>query len=401
MPIKGVTDQPAKFPRVGELRKGAPKEKNKPGEDLEYFRFTSDEPDIEERFYEFYGEKPRAIPVTMPFSTAEEAFEAWLEEWGKGGIKRRCDGETQHLWQDEKGHYHGKEIDDRTPECVQGEGKCDCQRNGRLALWLTALKKFGVVTLLTSSVHDIRNLKGCLDRCEQIARSMGKDLSGIPMVLKRKPKKISTPSGPNGTRVRREKWLCFIEPAEEWVQLQIEEAKARQMQRELTASQPHQIEDGQDQLEPPSDVDPDTGEVEVMSVEDEQQSSHQDFNPVDDVEAILKQAPDSMIRDAAIESREFGFAADMRSLRLSFTELLVGYQLDSYNDLEDGDAEYVANSLEFFRDFLDDHGADSEQSHIMFAKWVVSELPNNEQELLQKAEYLRPIANKFIEAHSG
>lgn len=40
MPIKGLTDQ-GRFPSIGQLRKGEPKPGgNRPGRDLDYFRFT-------------------------------------------------------------------------------------------------------------------------------------------------------------------------------------------------------------------------------------------------------------------------------------------------------------------------------------------------------------------------
>ena len=44
-------------------------------------------------------------------------------------------------------------------------------------------------------------------------------MQGIPFVLRRVPKMISTPS--ENKRVRREKWLLHIEANEQWVQHQL------------------------------------------------------------------------------------------------------------------------------------------------------------------------------------
>ena len=53
MPIKGLTDRKSlkpRLPSLGKLRKGAEKTANKPGADLAYFRFTSDNPEVVEAF---------------------------------------------------------------------------------------------------------------------------------------------------------------------------------------------------------------------------------------------------------------------------------------------------------------------------------------------------------------
>ena len=64
-PIKGVTDRKASFPLIGKLRKGAPKPESgqRPGADLKYFRFESDEPGVKELFESVYTAEPRDIRV--------------------------------------------------------------------------------------------------------------------------------------------------------------------------------------------------------------------------------------------------------------------------------------------------------------------------------------------------
>ena len=109
MPIRNLTDgvRPG-FPQLGRLRKGAKKTGNKPGEDLAYFRFTSDRPEIEAAFTAAYKEQPRVINAFLPYIKAEADFDgeeanfsAWQEQWdGTGTLLHRCDGETVTRWYD-------------------------------------------------------------------------------------------------------------------------------------------------------------------------------------------------------------------------------------------------------------------------------------------------------------
>jgi hypothetical protein len=74
------------------------------------------------------------------------------------------------------------------------------------------------MVVMTTSVHDIINISNQL---EGIASMNGGRLAGIPLVLRRRPKKISTPSGEAGKRARREKWLVSIEADPEWVKAKL------------------------------------------------------------------------------------------------------------------------------------------------------------------------------------
>ncbi len=216
MPIKGVTDHKASFPRLGVLRKGAPKSGNRPGQDLTFFRFVSDDPEATEAFGQAYGPEPRRINVYLPFAACGDNLEAWMEEWGSGSLKHRCDGETCVLWQDESGQYQD------TPKPCPG----NCKPVGRLMVIIPDLERLAYVLVLTTSWWDCQELASNLTAAEETARLMGRDLRGIPFVLTRVPRKISTPPRQEGgKRVRAEKWLLHIEPAPSWVKLQIEAAR--------------------------------------------------------------------------------------------------------------------------------------------------------------------------------
>jgi hypothetical protein len=206
--IKGLTDRPAAFPTIGTLRKGAPKPQNgnKPGADLKHFRFDTEDQEAHKLFTEHYGAEPRAIRVFVPFKTAQENFEAWKEEWTASSLKHRCDGHTMVLWLDKENAFRN----DPKP-CPGG-----CKQVGRLSVIIPELKRMAFVTVLTTSIHDIMEIHSNLLALES-ARG---DLRGIPLILKRTPRKISTPRE-GGQRARAEKWLITIEAQPQWVELQL------------------------------------------------------------------------------------------------------------------------------------------------------------------------------------
>ena len=223
MPIKGLTDS-ARLPQLGHIRKGAPKDKNRPGKDLDFFRFealSDEDGHLYDRWAEAYGSQPRRIEVEMPYATTDECFDAWMEEYTASALQKRCDGERCILYRKKNG-----EIDTSGRPC--SETPCECQRVGRLHLLLPIFPRLATVVLTTSSIHDIRNLSGALRRYERMARAAGGDLRGIVFYLSRVPRKITTPSG-DGGRARRTKHLVTLEPAEEWVEARRYEQRVLQL----------------------------------------------------------------------------------------------------------------------------------------------------------------------------
>lgn len=239
MPIKGLTDRGPSFPRIGELRKGGEKvSANKPGPDLDYFRFTSKDPDVTSAFGEAYGPKPRSVNCYLPFATAWENFDAWIEEWAAGGLKWRGDGENLVVWQKPDGTY----SQEPRPQPATG-GK----QVGRLKIIIPELQRLAYVTALTTSLNDIMDMPSILEAYQALRG----DLRGIPFVLSRVQRMVSTP-GPNGTRVRREKWLWHLEAQPVWVQAQLSV-----MQRDALPG--GRIVEGQYQLG--AGIDMETGEL--------------------------------------------------------------------------------------------------------------------------------------------
>ena len=226
-PVIGLTDEIVpRFPRLGKLRKGGEKTASGFGPDLDHFRFVSERVEIQEAFYEAFGPEPRQISVYLPYETPDAAFPVWAELWGKTGLVHRCDGEMMTIWQD-AGKYN------RGAKPCSGGHKDNDYRNdavGRLHLIVPELIQagfVGYVTLETHSKNDIIGILGVL----QAAYNARRDLRGIQFVLRRIQESISTPGWGErkGQRSRTDKWLVRIEPAAEWVAVQLHLARAAQM----------------------------------------------------------------------------------------------------------------------------------------------------------------------------
>jgi hypothetical protein len=207
------------FPEIGRVRKGAPKtEEGWVGKDLNYFRVEFDQKEkvAEAVFRGTYGDQPDEINILLPFNSVDENFEAWREKYVAGGLVHRCDGERVMY-----------EINSETGEPTITNGHpfkaCDhkigCVPTGRLKILIPELKRLAFLTVLTTSYHDCMNLSRQLLAILQINGR----LAGVPLVLRRRPVEISTPSGPDGKRARRLKSLLSIEADPTWVSLKLNE----------------------------------------------------------------------------------------------------------------------------------------------------------------------------------
>lgn len=273
MPIKGLTDQQASFPRLGILRKGAPRPENgkRPGKDLDHFRFDTDDLDALEAFREHYGDEPRQVKVFLPYANTEDNFPTWQEEWVAGGLVHRCDGETCVLWRTDDGTYS------REPKpCPDG-----CSQVGKLKVIIPELRRLAYVDVLTGSKWDIMELHGTLMALE-MARG---DLRGIPFVLRRRPRRISTPDGKGG-RVRREKWLLSIEPEQQWVERQLVSMQHRALPGVQQMPESRQLVDTMtgEILDDGEELSDDLAEVEPVERDDAPDTTRETDRQVGDVD---------------------------------------------------------------------------------------------------------------------
>lgn len=242
MAIKGLTDRGLSFPEIGQIRKGAKKDptKNKPGADLTYFRVEFDEREQKaaDDFRSIYGEHPQAIRIILPFDEIERMWDAWYEGYTAGRMVARSDGEVYTYLLDTKTNKllvkNGIDIASGHPRpFIEGqpvgyytdknnkEQPIYCKPSGRLKVIIPELARAVYLTVLTTSIHDIVNIS---DQLRAFQTINGGRLAGIPLVLRRRPKSISTPNA-DGTRARRVKWLLSIEADPEWVKARLTATK--------------------------------------------------------------------------------------------------------------------------------------------------------------------------------
>ncbi len=249
-PIKNFTDsiQP-RFPRLGKLKKGGEKINGQYGPDLDHFRFTSDREEIVEAFRNAYGEAPRSIQVYLPYATPQEAFSTWCEIWNASGLVHRCDGETMTIWLE-----NGKYVRGSKP-CPGGHEGNDPLNDavGRLEMIIPELVEAGYVGYVTLETHAKNDILGILAVLEKVYESRAGNplgLRGILFNLRRVQESISVPGWGErkGQRSRTNKWLVKLEPAADWVRLQLEMAHAAQM-GELPAGNVPALGPGEEVLE--------------------------------------------------------------------------------------------------------------------------------------------------------
>lgn len=262
MPIVGLTtNRTAHMGRLGVLRKGGEKPNEKqPGPDLKHFRFDGKgDKELEEAFARAYGTEPTHIRIFLPYATLDENFQAWREEYGKSGIKHRCDGET--IWERDQNNVLYKTA----KPCPGG-----CQRTSRLSVIIPDLiiqaKRVGETTIITSSKYDIYRLVDNLLYYESIS---GGDLRGIPFVIFRREEVVPLSYvGKNGEiiKTRGPKWLINLEPAPEYVERRLEVIRRHALNAgmdslpALTDSEHEQDDDDTIEAEY-QHVNPDTGEI--------------------------------------------------------------------------------------------------------------------------------------------
>lgn len=332
MPIKGLTTNVRpQFPSLGKLRKGEARTqedvaKNRPGADLPgTFRFTSDDPKIEEAFVAAYGSRPTSLAVFLPNKALTDNWEAWKEHWVAGGLKHRCDGETCVVWQDDQGQYRTE------PKPCPGE----CKEVGRLQLLLPELLRagyVGYVTFETHSKNDIISLQACME--DAAGKSNGHGLQGIEFRLYRVQQAISTPTVNKQTgaitRARRKKWLVKFTPSMRWVQAQLASAER------LALGEPEPLKALPEPSEELAEIDTETGEI-IEDLDDADEIDAEFFEEADEPVEEPEVAPNHWSRNPEKRNTWYSFVAN--KLGLSSKEVDQMITLSKY---ETGQQAYEA-----------------------------------------------------------
>ena len=227
MPIKGLSTREAARPRfkvIGKLRKGTKKKANgHMGDDLkDYFRFTSDDPEIVTTFYGIYGDKPNHLEFYLPFELADDNFSSWRELYGQNKlVKRRCDGAYWRNWIEGTRYMRGHKLCEL--ECKDTANLCpDCPLApvGRLSIILEPLWRAGYIGLVTVETHGINDIGTLSSKLVQREPLTGKEFD-----LYRETQLIGAPNKKTGKRIAVSKSLVFVELSQRWMLNEIEAAK--------------------------------------------------------------------------------------------------------------------------------------------------------------------------------
>lgn len=220
MPIQGLTTGRARFAELGRLRKGAPKDANRPGKDLQGFRFDSPDPIVSKVFTEAYGVEPTQINVYLPHATPNDNLMAYRELRNHSGLLHRCDGKYCYAYDKITGILERTttpcpcaDMPDQVPYkdgLIKNQNKC--QPVGRLQVIVPELQRFGYVLLGTTSKLDIIHLS---EELQAIYEMVG-TLQGIPLVLYRRPEQVSSPANQAGQRRQQIKYMCHIQISPEY-----------------------------------------------------------------------------------------------------------------------------------------------------------------------------------------
>ena len=381
MPIHGLTHTTGALPRIGELRKGTPKKTNARGEqiygaDQDFFRFTSEnEPKLVEQFYAVYGAEPREIVCFLPYDTVDQNFEAWKYTFRASGVQVKCDGLHVCSLRNEAGnlvHY----SPENAPACMAETGcyvdskgkKHVCKPSGMLHIVIPALKRAGVVTVLTGSTWDISDLHKSLQFLHEKALRYGKGLSDIPMLLTRHVQRKSTPRA-DGSRARRPISLLRIEILPSWFaerqigmatdgEVQLEEAVKSKMLQPRTYSAQHSKpnEDETSSYSPMDASEPDYGSRDV---EDAVVTGETPGNGAVDMHAELQQR---FIALGLVDEHEHKWATLCSLILGGNVETLANVTPDQFNTLmiamlhmqkvfpyQTDNIKFIAETLEGFK----------------------------------------------------
>ncbi len=217
MPIDGLTEI-NRPPRQGMLRLGIKKKttggKEYPSE-VDYFILDPETPDevekqrLIDKFHEVFGDKPKAIAISLPASAIDEVFPQHYKRYGKN-TSLKCIGDGQTAVCTEEQFSKGLKTighDDRGLPKVECKGRTcgfattneaattkECKATGTLSVDIWPLGGIGVWQVTTGSFNSIVNINSCI---RSIVAKYGR-AHALPLILERRPQ-ITTFNGKKTT----------------------------------------------------------------------------------------------------------------------------------------------------------------------------------------------------------
>jgi hypothetical protein len=138
---------------------------------------------VQEVWNKFYAGEPREVAISFPYENIEWNLNEWFCEFGKSGLKTKCNGSQIVEWRDEKNgnvFQTDKPKPCRAPNNPKGCGSC--KASDLLKFKVFELEQWGydgIVELTTNSIHDISYLRDRLTEIQQTLANINLPLRGL------------------------------------------------------------------------------------------------------------------------------------------------------------------------------------------------------------------------------
>ena len=188
-----------RLPRIGTIRKGAPKPQKGPGKDLEYFRLDRTAPAVATAWLETFGPEPKEISGILPYADPAENLSIWDELWQGKRLLWRGDGERLYVQLQGNNYVRYAEGQGPAQPAAAGEkvGNLKVARVSHLRLLLPQLGVAGIFEVMSSSVIDADELWANL----MWIRSIVATLQGAPVTVFRAERQFNVPQADGKTMI--------------------------------------------------------------------------------------------------------------------------------------------------------------------------------------------------------
>lgn len=149
-----------RLPRIGVIRKGAPKPERGPGRDLDYFRLDRAEQSVVAAWNDALGREPKAISGVLPYADPAENLSIWDELWQGKRLLWRGDGDRLHVKLDGNAYVRYAPGEGPAQPAAAGQmvDKLKVARISHLRILLPQLRIAGIFEIMSSSAIDADEL---------------------------------------------------------------------------------------------------------------------------------------------------------------------------------------------------------------------------------------------------
>lgn len=186
-----------RLPRIGVIRKGAPKPQKGPGKDLDHFRLDRADPTVVAAWNEVLGREPKAISGILPYADPADNLSIWDELWQGKRLLWRGDGERLHVQLNGNNYVRYAPGEGPAQPAAPGESvaKLKVARISHLRILLPQLRIAGIFEIMSSSTIDADELWSNL----MWIRSTVPTLQGAPVTVFRAGRQFNVPQADGNT----------------------------------------------------------------------------------------------------------------------------------------------------------------------------------------------------------